>query len=928
MSTMKSQSACSADGKNDVAGLAGAIVEACGLGRVLDVGAGDGRLTEALLRQGVDARGVDQDEVRTSAANARVPGRFVCADVCALPFADGEFDTVVSDGCLECLDDEGVRAALAEIRRVGRSHVVLRLRVCSGEDGVIRSRAWWERMCFAAGFRKHTHYYKLNPYDSLNYDGEYVVVVLERMSDVALAQYPLSALEEERGLHMDMMRDTGERSDAHIIRYQWACDFIRPQDRVLDAACGLGYGGHVIRALTRASSVIGIDGSEYAVDYANLCYGEGERGTYVCGYLPQALHAYPDASFDAVISFETLEHVEDPQALLAEFERVLTPGGRVIVSVPNDWSDETGEDPNPFHLQVYDLDRLRTEVGEKFDVESVVVQSASQAKVVGQRFVWERKQRELYPIDPRTREPWSAEWWLMVGMKSPFAEAPYEERVFANVASSGHPSVQYAEEYLNPWLGLSMITIDQRASNSALRAGFAARVLEHAPPVSSDYGAALCVRAYALMEGPLPPVAEVESLLVDIDRYIAQSADGRMPLRWRVSLAFVKAAVLRAQGQLEQALDAFVACAQLQAGTFGVHLLTKTTASWFEAGRLALALGDADRAKQLWMRGLEVGHELLSVSLQDVLLVPEHPNLFNHGDGVREYTLAWDNLARCANGVHLLAAKGAVDMRSLQASFSGEYETVTGDLRSAREQLRERDLALGALRSEIHGRTLRLEVASSELLGRTEELVSVRETLVERTRMLEAANSQLSLTRAELASVRETLIERTRLLEGANSEVSRTQELVSVRETLVERTHLLEGANSQLLRTQAELTGRTQELIEARNVLAERTGLLEASNDLLAQRTAKLDETAAELHDRAERLEAAYARAEELHGLLVDRTGRLESACADLDQLRLALDERQAMLEERTRALDLAATELEDRTKRLESGIAPADRKR
>jgi len=887
MSTMKSEGTCSVEGKKEVAGLASAIVEACGLGRTLDLGAGDGRLTEALLRQGLDVRGVDQDQARAHAANERIPGRFVCGDARALPFTDGEFDNVVSDGCLEGLDDDGVRTVLSEIRRVGRRHVVLRLRVCTGEDGVTRSRAWWERACFAAGFRKHTHYYRLNPYESLNYDGEYVVVVLERMSDAALARYPLSALEEERGLHMDMMRDTGERSDAHIIRYQWACDFIRPHDRVLDAACGLGYGGHVVRALTRASSVTGIDGSEYAVDYANLCYGDGERGRYVCGYLPQALHAYPDASFDAVISFETLEHVDDPRALLAEFERVLTPGGRVIVSVPNDWSDETGEDPNPFHLQVYDLDRLRTEVGARFDVESVVVQSASQAKVVGQRFVWERKQRELYPVDPRTREPWSAEWWLMVGMKSPFAQAPYEERVFGNVASSGHPSVRYADEYLNPWLGLSMITIGQRASSGALRAAYAARVLEQAPVSSADYGAALCVRAYALLEGSLPPVAEVDPLLAEIDRYIAQSSEGRMPLRWRVSLAFVKAAVLRAQGRLERALEAFVDCAQSQAGAFGVHLLTKTTASWFEAGRLALALGDAGRARQLWTRGLEVGHELLSVSLQDVLLVPEHPNLFNHGDGVREYALAWDNLARCANGIHLLAGEGPVDMRSLQASFSGEYETVTGDLRSARDQLRERDLALGALRSEIHGRTQRLEVTSAELLGRTEELVSVRGTLVERTHLLEGSLGQLSRTQDELTA--------------------RTQELVEVRNLLVERTGLLEASTAMLASTQAEL------------------GSL---RELLAERTAKLDETAAELHDRTQRLEAALAQVEELHGLLVDRTGRLESAHTDLDDVRRALDERQAMLEERTRALDLAATELEDRTRRLEAGIALADHQR
>ncbi len=806
---MKARGASPDHSNERSSGLANAVVTACGLAKVLDIGSGAGRLTEALLRQGVDASGLDLDGALVDDANARMPGRFVQGDVRAMPFDDGQFDVVVSDGCLECLDEEGLRAALAEIRRVCSRDAILRFASASpNEDGDARTRAWWERLCFAAGFRKHPRYYRLNPYESLNHENGDILVALERIPDAALAAYPLTALEEERGLHMDMLRDTGERSDAHVIRYQWACDFIRPNDRVLDAACGLGYGGHVVRALTRASSVTGIDGSEYAVDYANLCYaGDRSRGAYVCGYLPQALHAYPDASFDAVISFETLEHVEDPQGLLKEFERVLTPGGRVIVSVPNDWSDESGEDPNPYHLHVYDLDRLRAEIANDFDVEAAYVQSASQAKVVGQRFVWERKQRELYPVDPQTREPWSAEWWLMVGMKSPFAAATYEERVFDHVAASGHPSVQYAEEYANPWLGLSMITIGQRASSAALRGRYAANVLTHAIAGSADEGAALCVQAYALLESALPSSTLVDALLVRIDNYLQAPGEGRMVLRWRVSLAYVKAAVLRAQGKLDAAIDAFVACARIDAAAFGVHLLTKTTASWFEAGRLALALGRGQQARDLWLQGLEVGRCLLSVSLEDVLLLPEHPNLFNHGDGIREYALAWDNLARCANGVHLLAAGGEIDVRALDASFANEYEIVTRDQAEGRAQLRYRDVELGTLRSELHGRTLRLENAAADLVNRTDELVSVRKTLVDRTHQLEDVSAQL--------------LERTRLLEESQARAQALQaELDEMRSLLVERTEALDLASRELIdRTErlqvayAELAAREPRLL-------------------------------------------------------------------------------------------------------------------
>ena len=57
-------------------------------------------------------------------------------------------------------------------------------------------------------------------------------------------------------------------------------------------------------------------------------------------------------------SWNELEHLPEPDLLLAELHRVLTPEGRVYASVPNDWSDETGEDPNPFHFHVYDWPRL------------------------------------------------------------------------------------------------------------------------------------------------------------------------------------------------------------------------------------------------------------------------------------------------------------------------------------------------------------------------------------------------------------------------------------------------------------------------------------------------------------------------------------------------------------------------------------------
>jgi tetratricopeptide (TPR) repeat protein len=312
-----------------------------------------------------------------------------------------------------------------------------------------------------------------------------------------------------------------------------------------------------------------------------------------------------------------------------------------------------------------------------------------------------------------------------------------------------------------------------------------------------------------------------------------------MMLRWCVSLAYVKAAALRAQGKLEAALDAFVVCARINAAAFGVHLLTKTTAAWFEAGRLALALGREQQARELWVQGLEVGRGLLSASLEDVLLLPEYPNLFNHGDGIREYVLAWDNLARCANGIHLLAAGGVIDTRALDASFATEYEIVTRDLVNGRTQLLLRDEELGEVRSELLGRTQRLETAAAALVNRTNELISARKILIERTRHLEAVSGDLS--------------ERTGFLEAANTLLAQTQaEMVQMRRLLEERTAVLDE-------TVRELQGRTRRLEESE--VRERT--LQAEVDdlrpLLVERTEALDLASRDLIERTERLEVAHA---------------------------------------------------------------------
>ena len=96
--------------------------------------------------------------------------------------------------------------------------------------------------------------------------------------------------------------------------------------RILDIGCGVGAFVRRLREFT--PHVFGFDIDRESVvtaaeELPNLALAVGE-------YMP-----YPEASFDVIILHEVLEHVDDDVATLKEARRVLAPGGRVVIFVPN-----------------------------------------------------------------------------------------------------------------------------------------------------------------------------------------------------------------------------------------------------------------------------------------------------------------------------------------------------------------------------------------------------------------------------------------------------------------------------------------------------------------------------------------------------------------------------------------------------------------
>jgi SAM-dependent methyltransferase len=151
----------------------------------------------------------------------------------------------------------------------------------------------------------------------------------------------------------------GEIAYEHWHRYAFALRFAAGR-RVLDAACGEGYGTALLAAV--AADAIGVDIDAAAVAHARARYGDRARLRYEEG--PVTALPFADAAFDLVVSCETIEHLaaDDQPRMLAEFARVLAAGGILLLSSPNKrrYSDERNY-TNPFHRhELYrdDLARL------------------------------------------------------------------------------------------------------------------------------------------------------------------------------------------------------------------------------------------------------------------------------------------------------------------------------------------------------------------------------------------------------------------------------------------------------------------------------------------------------------------------------------------------------------------------------------------
>ena len=129
--------------------------------------------------------------------------------------------------------------------------------------------------------------------------------------------------------------------------------------RVIEIGCGEGIGASMLAEA--AASVVAIDYSDEALQLARENYSSG-------GIEFKKMHVppidFPDASIEAVVCFQMIEHLEKPGGLVEEIARVIRDDGLALIATVN--KEETLSD-NPYHLHEFKADELKELLESHFD---------------------------------------------------------------------------------------------------------------------------------------------------------------------------------------------------------------------------------------------------------------------------------------------------------------------------------------------------------------------------------------------------------------------------------------------------------------------------------------------------------------------------------------------------------------------------------
>jgi 2-polyprenyl-3-methyl-5-hydroxy-6-metoxy-1,4-benzoquinol methylase len=148
----------------------------------------------------------------------------------------------------------------------------------------------------------------------------------------------------------------------HLVVYEWIAARVQGK-RVIDLACGEGYGSHVLAQ--SAASVVGVDANPEAHEHAAARY----TGANI-SFARELIETF-EADADAVVFLQTIEHVQDPGSILQHCKKLVAGSADpvVYVTTPNllTLAPEGAEkSENPWHVKEYRAAEFAALCGEHF----------------------------------------------------------------------------------------------------------------------------------------------------------------------------------------------------------------------------------------------------------------------------------------------------------------------------------------------------------------------------------------------------------------------------------------------------------------------------------------------------------------------------------------------------------------------------------
>lgn len=121
----------------------------------------------------------------------------------------------------------------------------------------------------------------------------------------------------------------------HLGRYTWAIPVVENRKRIIDIACGAGYGSKLLADAHPDSEILGVDYDERAIEYARKNY-RAPNLRYESGNLVkwETRKGEPLGEFDCVLSFDTIEHLLHREIALINFAENLKEDGILLLSTP------------------------------------------------------------------------------------------------------------------------------------------------------------------------------------------------------------------------------------------------------------------------------------------------------------------------------------------------------------------------------------------------------------------------------------------------------------------------------------------------------------------------------------------------------------------------------------------------------------------